>query len=98
VFKLLTGLDCPGCGGTRMVWYLLHGNIGQSARHHLIAFLAVPVLAYVYVAWAAKRLFNLRLPTRRITPAVWGGYFVVWIVYSVLRDLPWEPFHFFYVV
>ena len=24
---LTTGLDCPGCGGTRAAWYLMHGDL-----------------------------------------------------------------------
>jgi hypothetical protein len=96
-FKLLTGLDCPGCGGTRMVWFLLHGNLGQAARHHLVAFIAVPVLAYAYVAWALKRGFNVTIPTKRIPGIVVGGYFAVWLAFSVLRNLPWEPFSYFFV-
>lgn len=96
-FKALTGLDCPGCGGTRMVWYLLNANPFQAARHHLVAFVAVPVVAYVYIAWASRRIFNHRLPTLRIPPTVWGSYLVVWLIYSVLRNLPWAPFNFFFV-
>lgn len=96
-FKLVTGLDCPGCGGTRMVWYLLHGNLGEAARHHLVALIAVPVLMYAYVAWAAKRIFKVTIPTRRIPGIVIGGYFAVWLAFSVLRNLPWAPFNFFFV-
>src|SRR5688572_23975602 len=80
LFKAVTGLDCPGCGGTRMVWFLLHGNLGQAARHHLIALVAVPVLVYAYLAWGAKRVFNVALPTRNITPMIWIGYLVSWLV------------------
>ena len=25
--KMTTGFDCPGCGGTRAFWYLLHGDV-----------------------------------------------------------------------
>ncbi|MCW2502052.1 MAG: hypothetical protein JWO79_336 [Actinomycetia bacterium] len=97
LFKAVTGLDCPGCGGTRMVWYLLHGDLGQAARHHLIALLAVPVLAYAYLAWAAKRVFGFSLPTWRVPPPVWGGYLAAWAVFAVVRNLPWAPAHYFYV-
>jgi hypothetical protein len=97
VFKAVTGYDCPGCGGTRMVWYLLHGNIGQAARHHLVAFVAVPVLVYAYVVWGARRLFGVRLPSRRVPTVVWAGYLAVWAVYAVLRNLPFAPFNFFFV-
>src|SRR5258705_1656 len=27
----------PTCGGTRMVWYLLHGDLVNAARMHLMA-------------------------------------------------------------
>ena len=96
-FKLVTGLDCPGCGGTRMVWYLLHGNLGEAARHHVVALIAVPFVVYAYVAWAAKRLFNVKIPTRRISGVVIGGYFGAWLAFSVLRNLPWEPFSYLFV-
>ena len=56
LIKLTTGLDCPGCGGTRAFWYLLHGNIPAAARSHALAVFAVPYLVYMYVAWS----FNVR--------------------------------------
>jgi hypothetical protein len=96
-FKLLTGLDCPGCGGTRMVWYVLHGDVGQAARHHLIAFIAIPVLVYYFTVWASRRWFSVRLPTWRMPSKVWVGYLAVWLVYSVLRNLPFAPFDYFFV-
>jgi hypothetical protein len=96
-FKLLTGLDCPGCGGTRMVWYLLHGDIFQAARYHIVALIAIPILAYAYVAFAARRLFNVTLPTKRIPLVGILGFLVFWVVFAVLRNLPWAPFDWFYV-
>ena len=44
LLKLTTGFDCPGCGGTRAAWYLLHGNIPQAARHHAV-FVFAPLCA-----------------------------------------------------
>ena len=96
-FKMLTGLDCPGCGGTRMVWYLLHGDIFQAARHHIVALIAIPILAYAYVAFAARRLFNVTLPTKRIPLVGILGFLLFWVVFAVLRNLPWAPFDWFYV-
>jgi hypothetical protein len=96
-FKLLTGLDCPGCGGTRMVWYLLHGNVLEAARYHIIALLAVPVLVWAYVVWAAKRIFGVTVPSIRIHPIAIGIFLAVWMVFAVLRDLPWAPFNLLYV-
>ncbi|HEX7745308.1 MAG TPA: DUF2752 domain-containing protein [Micromonosporaceae bacterium] len=95
--KLTTGLDCPGCGGTRAAWYLLHGNLGAAARHHLIFVFAVPFLLYFYVAWSARVVFGRRLPQLRITPTAVGVFLGAWLLFSVLRNLPWVPFSWFYV-
>jgi hypothetical protein len=97
LLKLTTGFCCPGCGGTRAAWYLLHGNIPAAARHHAIFTFAVPFLLYMYIAWAGRRLFNWKLPQLTISPRVMVGFLAVWGVWSVLRNLPWAPFTAFYV-
>jgi uncharacterized protein DUF2752 len=97
IVKLLTGFDCPGCGGTRAAWYLLHGDVPAAARHHAIFTFAVPFLLYMYVAWAGKRLFNWKLPQLTIGPRTMIAFVAVWGVWSVLRNLPWAPFTAFYV-
>jgi hypothetical protein len=90
LFRALTGLDCPGCGGTRMAWYLLHGNLPEAARHHLVALLLVPFVVYGYLAWTASRLFGTR-PWRPGT-RFWIPVAVAWVLFSVLRNLPFAPF------
>jgi hypothetical protein len=97
VMKMLTGFDCPGCGGTRAAWYLLHGDVPAAARHHAVFVFAVPFLLYMYFAWAAKRLFGWKVPQLNLSPRVIGIFLGVWGVWSVLRNLPWAPFTEFYV-
>ncbi|HEX5597681.1 MAG TPA: DUF2752 domain-containing protein [Micromonosporaceae bacterium] len=97
LLKLTTGLDCPGCGGTRAFWYILHGDLGAAARHHLLFVFALPFLLYLYVAWAVQHSFGRRLPPLRLTPTVLGTFLVAWLVFSVARNLPWAPFTWFYV-
>ncbi|MGH3647505.1 MAG: DUF2752 domain-containing protein [Micromonosporaceae bacterium] len=97
-WHMLFGIDGPGCGGTRMVWFLLHGDLIQAARHHLAALVAVPFAAYAYLVWVANWTFGVRLRQLRLPVPVWVGYLVVFLVYStVLRNLPWAPFDWFYV-
>jgi len=96
LLKYTTGFDCPGCGGTRAAWYLLHGDIPAAARHHALFTFAVPFLLYMYVAWAGKRLFGWKLPQLDLSPRVLGVFIGAWGVFSVLRNLPWAPFTEFY--
>lgn len=97
VLKLMTGLDCPGCGGTRAFWYVLHGDLGAAARHHLLFVFALPFLLYLYVAWAVRHMFDRRLPQLTLSPKMLVGFLVAWLVFSIARNLPWAPFTWFYV-
>ena len=55
LFHLLTGLYCPGCGGTRAFRALLAGNLLLSIRYHpLVAYMAV-VLTAELVSFGVSR-------------------------------------------
>ncbi|WP_306205595.1 DUF2752 domain-containing protein [Actinoplanes sp. RD1] len=97
LLKYVTGFICPGCGGTRAAWYLLHGDLPAAARHHALFVFAVPFLLWMYVAWAGRRVFGWNLPQLTLSPRVLGTFIAVWGVWSVLRNLPWAPFTYLYV-
>ncbi|SBT38020.1 Protein of unknown function (DUF2752) [Micromonospora narathiwatensis] len=97
VLKLLTGLDCPGCGGTRALWYVLHADLPAAARHHFLFVFSLPFLAYLFVSWAGNQAFGWRLPELRLSPKVLGGFLAAWLAFSVVRNLPWAPFTSLYV-
>lgn len=55
LFHWLTGLYCPGCGGTRAALHLLHGDIAGSLRYHpLVLYLAVVILVQL-AGWALAK-------------------------------------------
>ncbi|MFD1324644.1 DUF2752 domain-containing protein [Micromonospora sonneratiae] len=97
LLKMTTGLDCPGCGGTRAMWFLLHGDVGAAARHHILFVFVLPFLLYLYVAWAVQHMFRWRLPQLRISTTTIGVVLAAWFVFTVLRNLPWAPFTWLYV-
>lgn len=51
LFRLVTGLYCPGCGGTRAVRALLAGRLADSLRLHPL----VPYMAAVTALWLGSR-------------------------------------------
>jgi hypothetical protein len=98
IVKLSTGFDCPGCGGTRAFWYLLHGDVAAAARSHMLAVFAAPFLLYMYVAWTVNHVAgSTKVPYLRLSPRTVSIFLAAWGVFTVLRNLPWAPFTWFYV-
>jgi hypothetical protein len=95
--RLTTGFDCPGCGGTRAFWYLLHGNVPAAARSHLMAVFAAPFLAYAFLTWLSRTAFGWNLPALRVSPKAVTIFLGAWAVFTFLRNLPWAPFTLFFV-
>ena len=49
VFNLLTGMLCPGCGGTRALHALLHGDVAAAFAFNPLLFVAMGTGAFVTV-------------------------------------------------
>lgn len=81
----LTGMYCPGCGGTRAVYELAHGDVlGALAMNPLVT-LAIPVIALLWTRWLLRgqgaRLRDWPFP-------VWLAYALpaVIVAFAVLRN------------
>jgi hypothetical protein len=95
--KMTTGLDCPGCGGTRAFYYLLRGDLPQAVRHHALAVFAAPFLVWAYVAWTLRLVTGRRIPAPPMTAKATSIYLGVWALFMVVRNIPVEPFTYLYV-
>ncbi len=88
-FHSLTGFYCPGCGSTRMLYYLVHGHPALAFTQNPLAFLMLPLLLY----GLGRQLFSARHAVfSRIHPRwIWTLSFVL-LAFTVLRNLPFAPF------
>jgi hypothetical protein len=86
-FHQWTGLDCPGCGGTRAVYQLLHGRYSRALQDNALVVLSLAGLTGRAAWFGTKKL--LRRPVGPFLPsACFWPLLVVAAVFTVLRNLP----------
>ena len=90
--RMTTGLWCPLCGSTRMLYVLLHGDVRLAARYNVVALAALPFLAYAYLGYAVRKTTGRRLPGRLPGARVWWALGGLLVAFAVARNLPFAPF------
>ncbi|HME17337.1 MAG TPA: DUF2752 domain-containing protein [Mycobacterium sp.] len=83
-FRLLTGWNCPACGGLRMVHDVLHGDLAAAISDNVFLLVGIPVLAgwIVLRRRSGKSLFSL--------PAV-ATLVIATLAWTVVRNMPGFP-------
>jgi hypothetical protein len=90
VFHQVTGLYCPGCGGTRAMHALVHFDLPGALAMNALPFIAAPLLGLL----ALREATTLPALAQRWTRFVANPWFWAALVggFTVLRNLPWAPF------
>jgi hypothetical protein len=88
VFRALSGLQCPGCGGTRALYCLLHFHFAEALHYNALVTLLAPLALGWFVFWYVQvctsgRGHSFRLPR----PAVAFLYMLV-LLFGIIRNLP----------
>lgn len=53
--KVLTGWNCPGCGGLRAVNDLTQGDLAAAAQSNLLLVVLIPLALAGWVLWVRRR-------------------------------------------
>ncbi len=87
--KALTGVCCPGCGGFRMLYSLLHGRFLDALHYNAVTLVFLGLFAWSAVAWTAGRVRGRHVRSwlhRRWAPHAAITVLALWFV---LRNVPW---------
>ena len=79
----LLGVDCPGCGGMRGTYDLLHGDLAGMVDDNILLVLAIPLAVVAFAVWA-YRSWTGRKPPVDIARQTRQTRMWVWVLIGVL--------------
>ncbi len=87
--KVLTGLDCPGCGSQRAIHYLLNLDVVQAFKMNALLVLAIPYVITNFVFDLVKEPGPKLQKWRKRLFGEKAIYFILIVitVYTVLRNI-----------
>ena len=92
LFRLLTGLTCPGCGTTRALHAILHGEIETAFMLNPLLLLASPLLVYALMRYSVT-VMRGGVPRKNAVPAPYlYALFFVLMGFWIFRNTPFYPF------
>ncbi|MFE7837200.1 DUF2752 domain-containing protein [Streptomyces sp. NPDC057474] len=85
-FRYVTGLLCPGCGGTRMVYDLMHGQFAAAWHDNRVLLLAAPFALALLGRWAVEGLRGRRWRPE-LTPRTQALILGIAVTWTIVRNL-----------
>lgn len=92
IFHAVTGLYCPGCGSTRAMHALLHGDIVRALDFNLLAVVAMPFISGALILSFIRNFTGWRVPKLDLGVRFSLFVLVLIMVFWVARNIPVYPF------
>jgi hypothetical protein len=91
-FRLVTGMQCPGCGSTRAFYQLLHLHPIAAFKLNPLMVLTLPFIVYGFLGFTRSAIMGR--PQRRlfIPPIYLWAWLFLLIFFWIFRNTPWYPF------
>ena len=92
-FRALTGFTCPGCGSTRGLHHLLHGDPVAAFQLNPLFVVALPFLLYALVRYSSSVIRQRPLRPNQLQPKYIWILFGTVLSFWIFRNTPWYPFN-----
>ena len=91
-FRLLTGFTCPGCGSTRALHQIVHGDFAAAFTLNPLLLLALPFLLFALLRYSVI-VMRGGVPRPNALPASYlYALFGIIVSFWVFRNTPFYPF------
>ena len=91
-FRALTGFTCPGCGSTRGLHCLLHGDVVAAFEFNPLLILSLPFLLYALARYTNAALRGRPLKVNHLNAAYIWILITVILSFWVFRNTRFYPF------
>jgi len=92
-FCYLTGFYCPGCGTSRAIYQIVHGNFLYALNLNPLMILSLPFLFYLVMCNLNIKIGEKLIFKRRVfTKKFYVMLIAVIVLYWILRNIPIYPF------
>jgi hypothetical protein len=91
-FRALTGFACPGCGTTRALHHLLHGDVWGAFQLNPFTMVLVPILLIALLRHTIIVMRGQPVRGNQLAPEYIWLLFVVSLSFFIFRNTPWYPF------
>ena len=88
-FRAFTGFDCPGCGSTRALHQLLHGDVAGAVALNPLLLVFAPILGYALLSTVTLAARGRPLPRPRISARWIWALLAMIMLFWVVRNTPW---------
>jgi len=91
-FRFLTGFTCPGCGTTRALHQILHGNFVTAFTLNPLLLLAIPFILFALLRYSVIVMRGgVPRPNALPAPYIYAIFFVI-LSFWIFRNTPFYPF------
>lgn len=88
IFHKITGLYCPGCGLTRMLFSIINLDFYQAFRYNPLLFICLPFLIIYFVYGLLMYLNNKKNNLiSKIPKSITISLLIITILYGILRNI-----------
>jgi len=83
IFNEITGLYCPGCGITRLIFYILEFDFYKAFRSNCLVFIYLIISCLLFIDY---KINNKKCLYYKMNNNIWIFILIVTIVFGVLRN------------
>lgn len=88
-FKLLTGIPCPGCGGQRALFAIMHGNIIEAVCINPLSVLLI-LFAFIAPVWLFVDCYRGTNSLHGVMKSKWSWKKITIVALIIIANWIWN--------